>query len=137
MSKRKVEPKEANKKKAKQESQPDLPDESSDEEDAATPNPLAAAPSFDGQYVNKQRVLVFCSRGVTARARHLLEDVRKLVRSTLLMASLNGSSCRSCTFCLILALPWLFYLYSAASPQEGGETRHQGRPEDRQRDCRN
>lgn len=38
-----------------------------------------APPSFDGQYVNKQRVLVFCSRGVTARARHLLEDLRRLV----------------------------------------------------------
>lgn len=29
--------------------------------------------------MNKQRVLVFCSRGVTARSRHLLEDLRKLI----------------------------------------------------------
>jgi ribosome biogenesis protein BRX1 len=34
---------------------------------------------FDGSYRNKQRVLVFCSRGVTARYRHLLEDLRKLI----------------------------------------------------------
>lgn len=34
---------------------------------------------YDGTYKNKQRVLVFCSRGVTARYRHLLEDIRKLV----------------------------------------------------------
>ena len=37
------------------------------------PLPLA------GEYKNKQRVLVFCSRGVTARSRHLLEDLRKLL----------------------------------------------------------
>ena len=44
-----------------------------DDDDSPTP------PSFDGEYVNKQRVLCFCSRGVTARARHLLEDLRKLL----------------------------------------------------------
>jgi len=58
-----------------------LSEESDDDEVAETPvvSPLTA-PTFDGQYTNKQRVLVFCSRGVTARARHLLEDIRKLVR---------------------------------------------------------
>ncbi|DAZ99581.1 TPA: hypothetical protein N0F65_001409 [Lagenidium giganteum] len=30
-------------------------------------------------YVNKQRVLVFCSRGITTRYRHLLDDFRKLL----------------------------------------------------------
>ncbi|RLN94717.1 hypothetical protein BBJ28_00006178 [Nothophytophthora sp. Chile5] len=32
-----------------------------------------------GKYVNKQRVLVFSSRGVTTRYRHLLDDFRKLL----------------------------------------------------------
>ena len=31
------------------------------------------------KYINKQRVLILCSRGVTARFRHLMEDVRRLV----------------------------------------------------------
>jgi ribosome biogenesis protein BRX1 len=39
----------------------------------------AAAVKYDGSYKNRQRVLVFCSRGVTARYRHLLEDLRKLI----------------------------------------------------------
>ena len=30
-------------------------------------------------YKNKQRVLVFCSRGITARYRHLMEDFRALL----------------------------------------------------------
>lgn len=30
-------------------------------------------------YVNKQKVLVFCSRGITARYRHLMEDFRALL----------------------------------------------------------
>lgn len=33
----------------------------------------------DGRYRNKQRCLVVCSRGVTARYRHLLEDIRTLL----------------------------------------------------------
>eukprot|EP00527_Entomoneis_sp_CCMP2396_P000919 CAMPEP_0198142606 /NCGR_PEP_ID=MMETSP1443-20131203/5357_1 /TAXON_ID=186043 /ORGANISM="Entomoneis sp., Strain CCMP2396" /LENGTH=366 /DNA_ID=CAMNT_0043805659 /DNA_START=1 /DNA_END=1101 /DNA_ORIENTATION=- len=33
----------------------------------------------DGKYRNKQRCLVVCSRGVTARYRHLLEDLRTLM----------------------------------------------------------
>jgi len=33
----------------------------------------------DGKYRNKQRCLVVCSRGVTARFRHLLEDLRTLI----------------------------------------------------------
>ena len=35
--------------------------------------------SYDGSYQNKQRVLVFASRGITARYRHLLDDLRKLI----------------------------------------------------------
>lgn len=33
----------------------------------------------DGRYHNKQRLLVLSSRGVTARYRHLLEDLRTLI----------------------------------------------------------
>ncbi|CAM9870060.1 unnamed protein product [Chrysoparadoxa australica] len=32
-----------------------------------------------GAYRNKQRVLVFCSRGINSRHRHLMEDVRRLL----------------------------------------------------------
>jgi ribosome biogenesis protein BRX1 len=38
-----------------------------------------AAMHSDGRYRNKQRCLVLCSRGVTARYRHLLEDLRTLI----------------------------------------------------------
>lgn len=41
--------------------------------------PSVPVSHFDGTYKNKQRVLTLCSRGVTARARHLLEDLRKLI----------------------------------------------------------
>lgn len=33
----------------------------------------------DGKYRNKQRCLMLCSRGTTARYRHLLEDLRTLI----------------------------------------------------------
>lgn len=39
----------------------------------------APAMESDGRYRNKQRCLVLCSRGVTARYRHLLEDLRTLM----------------------------------------------------------
>ncbi|KAJ1462358.1 Brix domain-containing protein [Pelagophyceae sp. CCMP2097] len=38
-----------------------------------------ASTSCRVKYVNKQRVLVLCSRGITARHRHLLEDLKKLM----------------------------------------------------------
>lgn len=38
-----------------------------------------AAFKSDGAYRNKQRVLIFSSRGVTSRSRHLIEDMRKLI----------------------------------------------------------
>ena len=31
------------------------------------------------KYSNKQRVLVFCARGITTRYRHFLEDLRNLL----------------------------------------------------------
>lgn len=48
-------------------------DEVAQEEEAAVPM------ESDGRYRNKQRCLVLCSRGVTARYRHLLEDLRTLM----------------------------------------------------------
>ncbi|KAL3762146.1 hypothetical protein ACHAWU_001597 [Discostella pseudostelligera] len=46
-----------------------------------TPLPVLQASSIksDGRYQNKQRLLVLSSRGVTARYRHLLEDLRTLL----------------------------------------------------------
>ena len=46
----------------------------------STTGVLATEPIVsDGRYRNKQRCLVLCSRGVTARYRHLLEDLRTLL----------------------------------------------------------
>lgn len=59
-----------------------------DEEEAATADKEAKIPDAetlnenaisDGRYRNKQRCLILCSRGVTARYRHLLEDLRTLI----------------------------------------------------------
>jgi hypothetical protein len=51
------------------------------DETAASGDAAAGAVAFksDGSYRNKQRVLMFSSRGVTSRYRHLLEDLRKLI----------------------------------------------------------
>ncbi len=43
------------------------------------PIPQASSIKSDGRYQNKQRLLVLSSRGVTARYRHLLEDLRSLL----------------------------------------------------------
>lgn len=58
-----------------------LSEESGDEEEASAPAPVAPVQNFksDGRYHNKQRCLTLCSRGVTARYRHLLEDLRTLI----------------------------------------------------------
>ena len=47
----------------------------------AEPEPQSIEPAFesDGRYHNKQRCLLLCSRGVTSRFRHLLEDLRTLI----------------------------------------------------------
>jgi len=51
------------------------------EEKANDPYLLAEAEYIqkDTRWRNKQRTLVFCSRGVTSRFRHLMEDVKKLL----------------------------------------------------------
>jgi len=56
--------------------------EEEDEGDAPEPTPQSVIlPSItsDGKYHNKQRLLLLSSRGVTARYRHLLEDLRTLI----------------------------------------------------------
>ena len=45
----------------------------------ADDEPAAAKAAPRVRYVNKQRVLVVCSRGTSARHRHLLEDLKKLM----------------------------------------------------------
>lgn len=57
---------------------------STEEEDEAA-EPIMPAPvirssiTSDGRYHNKQRLLLLSSRGITARYRHLLEDLRTLI----------------------------------------------------------
>lgn len=69
-----------------QQQQQDSDDEniSTEEEDEAA-EPIMPAPvirssiTSDGRYHNKQRLLLLSSRGITARYRHLLEDLRTLI----------------------------------------------------------
>jgi len=67
----------------KDEKEPDLGDTNYNEELSEEENETTAFSSSltvsDGRYRNKQRCLVLCSRGVTARYRHLLEDLRTLL----------------------------------------------------------
>ena len=59
-----------------------LSEESGDDgEEYSSPAPPARSFKSDGRYHNKQRCLTLCSRGVTARYRHLLEDLRTLMVS--------------------------------------------------------
>ena len=53
-------------------------EEEADDNDMLTLKKQTSIPS-DGRYRNKQRCLVLCSRGVTARYRHLLEDLKTLM----------------------------------------------------------
>ena len=54
------------------------PVEGESEEQEATPD-VSLFSKSDGKYRNKQRCLVLCLRGATARYRHLLEDLRTLL----------------------------------------------------------
>ena len=56
-------------------------DEDDDELLEAESTQASVEPAFksDGRYHNKQRCLILCSRGVTSRFRHLLEDLRTLI----------------------------------------------------------
>lgn len=52
---------------------------SEEEDEAEKSAPPAPTTISDGRYRNKQRCLISCSRGITARFRHLLEDLRTLI----------------------------------------------------------
>jgi ribosome biogenesis protein BRX1 len=53
---------------------------SSEEDEPTTTVPTTSQSiTSDGRYHNKQRLLVISSRGITARYRHLLEDLRQLI----------------------------------------------------------
>ena len=54
-------------------------DEEGKEPNSSTSHNNTTAFVSDGRYRNKQRCLVLCTRGVTARYRHLLEDLRCLI----------------------------------------------------------
>ena len=60
----------------KDEAENDAPEDDDDRDMVAVPDTHTVS---DGRYRNKQRCLVLCSRGVTARYRHLLEDLRTLM----------------------------------------------------------
>lgn len=49
------------------------------ESDSGQVDSSSARPKVGNLYVNKQRVLIISSRGITARHRHLLEDLKKLI----------------------------------------------------------
>lgn len=59
----------------------DADEDEDDKEENTVEEAIEEVPAFvsDGRYRNKQRCLVLCSRGVTARYRHLLEDLRTLM----------------------------------------------------------
>jgi ribosome biogenesis protein BRX1 len=60
----------------KDEAENDEPEDDNDGDMLTVPETRTVS---DGRYRNKQRCLVLCSRGVTARYRHLLEDLRTLM----------------------------------------------------------
>lgn len=53
--------------------------ESEEQDRAAQHEDASIFSTSDGKYRNKQRCLVLCLRGATARYRHLLEDLRTLI----------------------------------------------------------
>lgn len=76
-----------------------------------TPLPVILASSIksDGRYQNKQRLLVLSSRGVTARYRHLLEDLRTLLPHSkkeckLDVGKISTCVCVCCLWCVHVRL---------------------------------
>ncbi|CAM9182959.1 unnamed protein product [Choristocarpus tenellus] len=87
----------------------------------------------DGTYRNKQRVLLFSSRGITSRYRHLLEDLRKLIphhkkdvkldvgRKESLASAVNEiAEVKSCNSCLFLECRKKMDLYLWAGKTPNG-----------------
>lgn len=50
-----------------------------EEKDSENNNEVAPSKSKKGKWTNKERVLVFCARGITHRARHLMNDLKSLM----------------------------------------------------------
>jgi hypothetical protein len=106
------------------------PSKSVEPEDADAAPPAAVAPA-DGAprlgagavvpYTNKQRVLVFSTRGITARYRHLMDDIRKLLPHHKKDVKV---SLLSCVILLCVALPDVSGCPSAAG-REGLPVGHQ------------
>jgi len=83
----------------------ELSSESEDDDQPPTsvqqPPPVPVQSSFksDGRYHNKQRLLVLSSRGITARYRHLLEDLRTLIPHSKKESKLDvGKKFCACTY---------------------------------------
>ncbi|CAM9730675.1 unnamed protein product [Discosporangium mesarthrocarpum] len=87
----------------------------------------------DGNYRNKQRVLLFSSRGITSRYRHLLADLRKLVphhkkdvkldvghKESLASAVNEIAEVKSCNSCLFLECRKKLDLYLWAGKTPNG-----------------
>lgn len=84
---------------------------------------------LQGQWTNKQRVLVFCSRGLGARERHLMEDLRQMMPHSKTepkhdaksdLRVINEVSVCQCYHNIILLLPISFFwnLFSIALSSE-------------------
>ena len=59
-----------------------------------TPLPvIKSSITSDGRYHNKQRMLLLSSRGITARYRHLLEDLRTLIPHSKKESKLDVGKC--------------------------------------------
>ena len=91
-----------------------LSSEDEDEDHSApdpTPTPVVASKNqssmtSDGRYHNKQRLLVLSSRGITARYRHLLEDLRTLIPHSKKESKLDVGKF---ICCCVLYVVWLYY----------------------------
>ncbi len=91
-----------------------LSSEDEEEDDADDGNTTASTPLLsvvsrissiksDGRYQNKQRLLVLSSRGVTARYRHLLEDLRTLLPHSKKECKLDVGKLCVCLYVLLCA----------------------------------
>jgi len=95
----------------------ELSSESEDDEQQPTsvqqPPPVPVQSSFksDGRYHNKQRLLVLSSRGITARYRHLLEDLRTLIPHSKKESKLDVGKFCCCTILYIYACIVAFLMF--------------------------
>ena len=74
------------------------------------PVPVQSSIKSDGRYHNKQRLLVLSSRGITARYRHLLEDLRTLIPHSKKESKLDVGK-----FCVVLYYISMYVLFLSLS----------------------